>query len=42
MIRNQQTLAESSQHLSMNIKGTEPTIPRRERDCMAARLGLHG
>lgn len=30
MIRNLQTLAESSQHLSSEIKSTEPQIPWRE------------
>ena len=30
MIRNLQTLAESSQRLSSEIKGTEPQIPWRE------------
>jgi uncharacterized protein with HEPN domain len=30
VIRNLQTLAESSQHLSSEIKGTEPQIPWRE------------
>jgi uncharacterized protein with HEPN domain len=29
-IRNPQTLAESSQRLSSNIKGTEPGVPWRE------------
>ena len=30
VIRNLQTLAESSQRLSSNIKGTEPQVPWRE------------
>jgi uncharacterized protein with HEPN domain len=30
VIRNLQTLAESSQRLSSEIKGTEPRVPRRE------------
>ncbi len=32
VIRNLQTLAESSQRLSSEIKGTEPQIPWRELD----------